>query len=463
MTTISGVNSTGTGILSSAGIGSGLDVDTIVEALVNDRKSGPEQQISARTTQLQAQQAGLTALGSSLSSLQTALDKLAASTTYNTYSAVLSDSTLGTTSTLPSAQPGTYKVVVDHLATAQKRASDTYAKGADVGDGTLTIAVNGKSMDIKVSAAGSIGDLATAINNNKDNPGVQATVVHGADGDQLLLSSTKTGVANGFTVSASADSSDGLAVLAERLDTAGSNEASDASLSIDGIAVTSASNAVSGVLNGVTLNLADTGSTTLTVSQDTSAVDDAVSGFVDAYNSYAATVASLNSYDKDTQQAGVLLGDTTLMSIQRQVNSVLSSKVSGNAIGSLAALGITRNADGTLSLDSGKLDSALKSSPSAVQDLFAGSDGYATRLDTALDSFAASDGIIATRNASIEGQLTTLGKESADLDSRMSVYEAQLRSQYTALDTLMSSLNNTSSYLTSALKQLESTYTSSDN
>jgi flagellar hook-associated protein 2 len=327
----------------------------------------------------------------------------------------------------------------------------------------LTIAVNGKSMDIKVSAAGSIGDLATAINNNKDNPGVQATVVHGADGDQLLLSSTKTGVANGFTVSASADSSDGLAVLAERLDTAGSNEASDASLSIDGIAVTSASNAVSGVLNGVTLNLADTGSTTLTVSQDTSAVDDAVSGFVDAYNSYAATVASLNSYDQDTQQAGVLLGDTTLMSIQRQVNSVLSSKVSGNGIGSLAALGITRNADGTLSLDSGKLDDALKSNPSAVQDLFAGSDGYATRLDTALDSFAASDGIIATRNASIEGQLTTLSKESADLDSRMSVYEAQLRSQYTALDTLMSSLNNTSSYLTSALKQLESTYTSSDN
>jgi flagellar hook-associated protein 2 len=98
-----------------------------------------------------------------------------------------------------------------------------------------------------------------------------------------------------------------------------------------------------------------------------------------------------------------------------------------------------------------------------VQDLFAGSDGYATRLDTALDSFAASDGIIATRNASIEGQLTTLSKESADLDSRMSVYEAQLRSQYTALDTLMSSLNNTSSYLTSALKQVESTYTSSDN
>jgi flagellar hook-associated protein 2 len=461
MTSVSSVNSVGTGILSSAGIGSGLDVDSIVTALVNDRKAGPEQQISTRTTQLQAQQAGLTALSSSLTSLQTALDTLANSTTYNTYSATLSDSTVGTTSTLPSAQPGSYKVVVDSLATAQKRASDSYATGTDVGDGTLTIAVGGKSVDIKVSAAGSISDLATAINSNKDNPGVQATIVHGADGDQLLLSSTKTGVANGFTVSASADSSSGLTALANKLNTAGSNEASDASLSIDGIAVTSASNSVSGVLNGVTLNLAATGTTTLTVSQDTSAVDDAVSSFVDAYNSYASTVSSLNSYDPDTQQAGVLLGDTTLMSIQRQINSVLSSKVSGNGIGSLAALGVTRNADGTLSLDSSKLDSALKSNPSSVQDLFAGTDGYATRLNSALDSFTASDGIIATRSTSIEGQLTNLSKESTDLDARMSVYEAQLRSQYTALDTLMSSLNNTSSYLTSALKQLESTYTTS--
>lgn len=470
MTSISGVNtsnssptstSPGAAILSSAGIGSGLDVDTIVTALVNAKKAGPQQQISTQTTQLQAKEAGLTALSGAISSLQSALSKLSNTTTYNTYSATLSDTSLGTTSTLPNAQPGTYDVVVDHLATAQKRVSDSYAAGADVGDGTLTIAVGGKSMDIKVSAAGSIGDLATSINNSKDNPGVQATVVHGAGGDQLLLTSTKTGVANGFTVSASADSSSGLTTLAGKLNTAGSSEASDASLSIDGIAVTSASNSVSGVLNGVTLNLAVTGSTTLTVSQNTSAVDDAVSNFVDAYNSYTSTVSSLNSYDKDNQQAGVLLGDTTLMSIQRQIGSVLSGKVSGNSIGSLAALGVTRNADGTLSLDRGALDSKLKSNPSAVQDLFAGTNGYAVKLNSMLNSFTASDGVIATRTASIQKQLSNLSDESTALDGRMRVYEAQLRSQYTALDTLMSSLNNTSSYLSSALKQLESTYTSS--
>ena len=454
---------TGTGLLSSAGIGSGLDVDSIVNALVSAKQAGPAQQISNQTTQLQAKQAGLTALGSALGSIQTALSKLALGSTYNTYAAALSDTSVGTASTLPDAQPGIYQVEVDHLATAQKRASDSYASEADVGAGTLTISVGGKWMDVEVSAAGSIATLASAINAGTDNPGVQATVVHGANGDQLLLTSTKTGVANGFTVSASADSSSGLSALAAKLDTAGGNEASDASLSIDGIAVTSASNSVSGALNGVTLDLAATGTTTLTVSQDTSTVESAVSDFVDAYNSYASTVSTLDSYDADTQQSGVLLGDTTLMSIQRQINSVLSGSVPGNSIGSLAALGITRNADGTLTLDSGKLGSALQDNPSAVQDLFAGSNGYATRLDSALGGFTDSDGVIATRNASINQQLTSLSQESTALDARMSVYEAQLRQQYTALDTLMSSLNNTSSYLTSSLKQLEATYTSSDN
>ena len=459
---LSSTSSPGSGLLSSAGIGSGLDVDSIITALVNAKQSGPAQQISNQTTQLQAQEAGLTALSSALSSLQSTLGTLGSSLTFSTYAATLGDSSLGTATTLPNAQPGTYSVVVNHLATAQKRASDAYASGSTVGAGTLTVSVGNQSMNINVAATDSISSIATAINQSSSNPGVQATIVNGANGAQLLLTSTKTGVANAFTVSAGSGSSAGLSALAATLDTAGSNEASDASLSIDGIAVSSASNSVSGVLNGVTLNLAATGSTTLTVSQDSSAATSAVNDFVSAYNSYISTVGTLSSYDSSSQQAGVLLGDTTLMSVQRQVNSVLSGSVPGNSIGSLAALGITRNADGTLSLDSGKLASALQNSPGAVQDLFAGSNGYATRLNGMLDGFTASNGIIATRTTSIQNQLSNLSQESTALTARMNVYAAQLRQQYTALDTLMSSLNNTSSYLTSSLQTLLSTYTSSN-
>ena len=471
MTSISGVGTTttpttaaagssgsasnpGSGLLSSAGIGSGLDVNAIITALVNAKQAGPSQQISSQTTQLQAQEAGLTALGSALSSLQTTLGKLGSSLTFTSYTATLGDGTLGTTSTLPNAQPGTYSLTVSHLATAQKRASAAYASGSAVGAGTLTVSVGNQSMNLNVSATDSISSIATAINQSSGNPGVQATIVNGANGAQLLLTSTKTGVANGFSVSAGSGSSAGLSSLATTLNTAGSNEASDASLSIDGIAVTSASNSVSGALNGVTLNLVATGSSTLTVSQDTSAVTGAVSDFVNAYNSYISTVGTLSSYDPSSKQGGVLLGDTTLMSVQRQVNSVLSSSVPGNSIGSLAALGITRNADGTLSSNSSTLGSALQSNPGAVQDLFAGTNGYATRLNSMLDGFTASNGILATRTASIQSQLSNLSQQSTALTARMNVYATQLRQQYTALDTLMSSLNNTSSYLTSSMNAL---------
>lgn len=466
MTSISGVGTTttttgtgstsnpGSGLLSSAGIGSGLDVNAIITALVNAKQAGPAQQISSQTTQLQAQEAGLTALGSALNSLQTTLGKLGSSLTFTTYAATLGNTALGTTSTLPNAQPGSYNLTVNHLATAQTRASSAYASGSAVGAGTLTVSVGNQSMNLNVAATDSISSIATAINQSSGNPGVQATIVNGANGAQLLLTSTKTGVANGFTVSAGSGSSAGLTSLASTLNTAGSNEASDASLSIDGIAVTSASNSVSGALNGVTLNLVATGSSTLTVSQDTSAVTGAVSDFVNAYNSYISTVGTLSSYDPSSKQGGVLLGDTTLMSVQRQVNSVLSSSVPGNSIGSLAALGITRNADGTLSSNSSTLSSALQSNPGAVQDLFAGTNGYATRLNSMLDGFTASNGILATRTASIQSQLSNLSQQSTALTARMNVYATQLRQQYTALDTLMSSLNNTSSYLTSSLQAM---------
>lgn len=456
---VSGNTSAGNAVLSSAGIGSGLDVESIVKALVDAKKSGPQSQITSKATQTNALLTGLASLSSVLSSLQSSLSKLTQTGTFASFGATLGDSAIGTTSTLASAQPGSYALVVQNLATAQKRASDAYTSTASVGAGSLTLAVGGNSTSISVGATDTVADIAARINAAQDNPGVTATVVNGASGAQLLLSSSKTGVANGFSVTADAGSSAGLSALATKLNTAGASEAKDAQLSLDGIAITSASNSVSGAIDGVTINLAATGSTTLTVSRDNSVPTDAVQGFVDAYNSYMKTVGTLSSYDKASGQAGILLGDTTLSSVQRQIGSVLSSKVAGNSIGSLASLGITRTADGTLAVDTTKLDAALNSNPSVVQDLFAGPNGYARRLNTSLDGFTASSGAISTRQQSLTDSLSKLDTQQSQLDARMSVYEKQLRDQYAQLDTLMSSLNNTSSYLTGALAQLEATYT----
>ncbi|WP_426700491.1 flagellar filament capping protein FliD [Rhodanobacter sp. Col0626] len=457
----SGSGSSGStgGVLSSAGIGSGLDVDAIVTALVNAKKTGPQTQITSKATQTNTTLTGLASLNSALTSLQSALSALTKTSTFSSYNAALADTTFGTTSTLSNAKPGNYALDVTQLATAQKRSSDAYDKSAAIGSGTLTIGVGANSFNLSVSATDTLSDIASNINGDSNNPGVTATVVYGAGGAQLLLSSSKTGVANGFTVSANATSSDGLSALASKLGAVGTSEAQDAQLTLDGISITSASNSVSGAIDGVTVNLAKTGSTELTVSQDNSAATAAIQGFVDAYNSYAGTVTTLSSYDVSTGTAGILLGDTTLTSVQRQISGLLSGTVPGNGIGSLAALGITRAADGTMSLDNGRLASTLKSNPGAVQDLFAGPNGYATRLNTSLDAFTSKSGVIATRQQSLNDSLTKLNTQQTQLNARMTVYETQLRGQYTALDTLMSSLNNTSSYLTSALAQLEATYT----
>jgi flagellar hook-associated protein 2 len=157
-----------------------------------------------------------------------------------------------------------------------------------------------------------------------------------------------------------------------------------------------------------------------------------------------------------------LLGDATLASVQSQVANVLDGTVKGNSIGTLANLGITRQADGTLSIDTSTLNSALTSNPSAVQNLFSGTNGYATTLNSALNSYTSSDGIITTRITSLNNQLTQLGTQQTALNSRMAVYQQQLQQQYTALDTLMSTLNNTSSYLTTALAQLSGSSSSSN-
>lgn len=463
MTAISSATSNpGTGLLSSAGIGSGLDVDKIVTALVGAKNAGPQAQITNKATQTNATLTGLSALKGGLTSLQAALAKLTSASTFSSYSAVLGDTSVGTTSTLANAKPGSYQLEVTQLATAQKRSSDPYGKTDAIGDGTLSIGVGSKSFSFNVSATDTLSDIAGNINKSSSNPGVTATVVYGAGGAQLLLSSSKTGEANGFTLDANATSSSGLLAMAGKLGSPGASEAKDAQLTLDGIAVTSASNNVSGAIDGVAINLAKTGSSSLTVSQDTSVATDAVQAFVDAYNSYTDTVGTLSSYDTQTRQAGVLLGDTTLTSVQRTISSLLSSKVSGNGIGSLASLGVTRGPEGKLGVDADRLNSALTSNPSAVQDLFAGPNGYATQLNKALDGFTGVGGVIGAREQSLTASLKKLDTQQASLDARSAVYEKQLRQQYTALDSLTARLSNTSSYLTSALRQLEATFIKSN-
>ena len=452
----SGGNISGTGLLSSLGLGTGLDVNAIITALVNAQEAGPQAQITNQTNQDNNKIAGLTALQTALSGVQSALNELTSSTTYSTFNATLSTTTLGTVSTLPDAAPGTYNLNVTQLAAAQKSASAAQPALATVGTGTLNITVAGKTMNVAVGATDTLSAIATGINNASDNPGVTATIVAGVNGNQLVLTSKSTGTANAFSVSADSGSSSGVTALASSLNTP-TTAATDAKLTIDGISIDSPTNSVSGALTGVTLNLATTGTSQLTVAQSTTPISTAVNDFVSAYNTYANTVSQLQSYNSTTKVAGVLLGDATLSAVQSQIASVLGSKVSASSVGSLASLGLTRNADGTLALNSTTLANTLSSNPSSVQQLFTGTSGIATRLSTLVSGFNSSSGALQSRINNLNKDLTGLSSQQTALNARMAVYQQQLVKQYTSLSSLMSSLNNTSSYLTQAMNALTGT------
>ncbi|MGN6320492.1 MAG: flagellar filament capping protein FliD [Dyella sp.] len=449
-------NISGTGLLSSLGLGTGLDVNAIITALVNAQEAGPQAQITNQTNQDNNKIAGLTALQTALSGVQSALNELTSSTTYSTFNATLSTTALGTVSTLPDAAPGTYNLNVTQLATAQKSASAAQPALATVGTGTLNITVAGKTVNVAVGATDTLSAIATSINNSSDNPGVTATIVAGVNGNQLVLTSKSTGTANAFSVSADSTSSSGVTTLASSLNTP-TTAATDAKLTIDGISIDSPTNSVSGALTGVTLNLATTGTSQLTVAQSTTPISTAVNDFVSAYNTYANTVSQLQSYNSTTKVAGVLLGDATLSAVQSQIASVLGSKVSASSIGSLASLGITRNGDGTLALNATTLANTLSSNPSSVQQLFTGTNGIATRLSTLVSGFNSSSGALQSRIGNLNKDLTGLSSQQTALNARMAVYQQQLVKQYTSLSSLMSSLNNTSSYLTQAMNALTGT------
>lgn len=446
----------GTGLLSSLGLGTGLDVNAIITALVNAQEAGPQAQITNQTNLDNNKIAGLTALQTTLSGVQSALNELTSASTYATYTTAFSNSSLGTASTLPDASPGTYSLNVTQLAAAQKSVSAAQASTATVGTGTLNISVGGKTMNVAVGATDTLSSIASNINNGSGNPGVTATIVAGVNGNQLVLTSTSTGSANAFSVSAGSGSSSGVSTLASALNTP-STAAANAQLTIDGISVSSPTNSVSGALTGVTLNLSTTGSSQLTVAQSTTPITTAVNDFVSAYNTYASTVSQLQSYNSTTKVAGVLLGDATLSAVQSQISSVLGSKVSSSSVGSLANLGITRNADGTLALNSTTLANTLASNPSSVQQLFTGASGIATQLSTQVTGFNSSSGALQSRINNLNKDLTDLTSQQTALNARMAVYQSQLVQQYTGLSSLMSSLNNTSSYLTQAMNALTGT------
>jgi len=396
-----------TGTISSPGIGSDLDVSGIVSGLMAVQ-SAPLTQLANQEAAYEAELSAYGTLSSALSAFQTAMQNLSSASSFQALTTNVGNDDVLSATADTTAVPGSYQVNVTQLAQAQILSTTGQANATDaIGSGTPTTIsfqfgqiTGGTLTDGTYSGAtftqdptqpsgtvtinssnNSLQGIRDAI--NSANLGVTATIV--SDGsstpDHLVLTSNQTGQTSSMKITVSGDST--LQNLLS-YDPAGTQDltqnaaAQNTQLTVNGINITSATSTVSGAIQGVTLNVAQTGSTSVSVAQDTSTVTANVNAFVNAYNALNSQLDSLTAFTPSTAggttagTAGPLLGDPTTQTLQDSIRNTLSSSLAGlsNSNLSLASIGISFNSDGSMSLDSDTLQSALSSNFNDIASLF---------------------------------------------------------------------------------------------
>lgn len=447
---------------SGAAGGSVINVSSLVSQLVQATEAPQQALITTQTTAVTAQVSALGTLKSALSTFQTALTSLSTPTAFNAETATSSAPTVLTANTSSDAAAGSYNVTVTSLASAQQLLSGHVAATSStaMGTGSLTLTLGGSSFTVNIdSTDNTLAGIAAAINSASGNPGINATVIQGTDGAHLLLSSSLTGAANTMTVTET-DGGNALAALTYGTGnlanyTSNGAGAANAVFSVAGVNLTSPSNTVTNAISGVTLNLLNTTTgTTLTVGNDTTTVATNISSFVTAYNTLQSSLASLGGFDASTNTAGAFLGNPILSGTQSQIQQALYSLVGSSNYNSLASIGITTNSDGSLSLNSGTLQTALSSNFNAVSQLFSGANGIATQLNSQITADLATGGSIDTYSQTLVSQENALTTQTNTLNTQMTALTASLTQQYSALNALLSSLQTTSSQLSQTFATL---------
>lgn len=432
------------GTISSAGLGTNLDVSSIVPQLVQAEIGPSQQRLQGVIAQDTAEISALGIVKSNLSALQNALKAILTGGALKQLSASSADSTVFNATASTSAVAGTYKVQVQQLAQANSIASTAYTSADDVvGNGPITITAGGSSFTVTLSDGNNtLADLRDAINGASDNSGVSATIVNGTDGAHLLLNATETGLTNAVSVD-----SGGLLTFNSV------QGAADAIVSVAGFEYHSSSNTVAGAIDGVTLNLNSAKPNTdiaLTVSRNTASAVSAVQSIVDNYNAALQFLNTNTAYNSDTQQGGALLGDPAINSLVQRLRSTVSSAISTPAggISALSQIGISSDVDGKLTLDSSQLISALQSNPSAVQNLFSSDGGVGTQLNNFLNGYTQSNGVLDAETGGLQNQIDDANSQLSALAQRGNTLTTQYTNQFNAINTVVAQYTNIGSFLT---------------
>ncbi len=443
--------------ISSLGIGSGLDLN----GLLNQLNEAERSKLEPIKQQIETQQVKISAYGElkgALSGFQSATNTLNDASLYQSLSASASGDAVQAAAG-PEASPGEYAIEVEQLASAGSLATqrvdslDTVLNDADT---TLDLTFTDDSLDhgVAVAADSTLEDVRDAINADSD-AAVTASIVNDGEGYRLAMMSQETGEQAAIVDANFA----AVATQATLEDEAVLQEGQDALFEVNGIAVSSTSNQVDDAIQGVALSLQGQGSSTLTVEEDTAAVQQAVVDFVENYNELKETAGSLTAYNGEDGQAGELIGDSAVRSIESRLRSDLASVVSeGGEHEMLADLGMTLRVDGTLELDEAELEAALAEDPGEVGAFFAGEaaeDGMAGRLGSTLEQLLDTDGALEGAIGGAENRIDSLNDRYTRTEQSIDNTIARYQKQFGQLDGMLAQMNQTSAYLTQQLGMLD--------
>lgn len=465
--------------ISSTGIGSGLDVNSIVSQLVALEKT-PLKTLALKATNAQGQISTFGDIQSQFAALTDVASRISAPDVWGARKASSSNTSAATITALPAASATSFSLDVDQLAGLQSVSSAAMAPGTTPGSGTLTLQL-GKwgatftpgataSVDITVAPTDTISAIAIKI--NSANAGVVATVFNDGTNERLLLSSKATGASAGFQVTSADATLQGLVFDTQNKPGVGMAAAGipmqygqDAKARINGLAVTSATNTLTDNIPGVTITLAATTTTgygtgseaksplSMRITEDVTPAVKNVSDFVAAYNALNKTLNDSTKYDAATKTAGLFQGDSSIVGLQNLLRRVIGSPSLGASSQTLSDVGIERKLDGSLSINTDKLSKAANNGTS-LQQLFTNNNndpltnGFSLKLRDLGRGLAGSGGSISSKGKALQGVLDRNTAEQAKVNDRASLFEARLRKQYSALDAQMASLNALNAYVT---------------
>lgn len=451
--------------ITSLGVGSGLDLSSIVSGLMAVEKQ-PLTALKSKQTSLESRISALGMVKSGLASLQTAAGNLIPGTTqsladkFSTFTAKSVDETIATATARSGVAATKYALTNITLAGAEQVRKTEAGLGipTGTGSGTLTIKVgSGDSVDVSVNNGSSLTDIAKAINSSK--AGVTASVINDGTAKHLVITAKESGASNTISITGSAGwGGFNFRPSSASADTNGwvsQQSATSATVDVNGLTITSPSNTISDAVSGLTINLlkASAAGTSINVTQDnTTSIAAALNAFVTAYNTTATSMKTLGAYNATTKVAGALQGDAVLRSAQAQVSRLVTAKYGTGDLQTLTDLGISLQKDGTLKLDSTKLNKAIEKDFAAVSEMVAAvGTGFKTGLNNLIDS----SGSVTSATESANRLVKELQKRQEAMQDRLNKIEERYVKQFSALDTMIAGFNQTSSSLASMLSALE--------